>query len=173
MSGYAVFLPGTIMPIAVRVVDFERVNDVHHVVSNVKYLSSIIIDDEILIISRNNRFGAIYLGIFNGDENAAMGCIRGIVDAYPDITRMDSLYVSATMPKEESATIIPALRMNYKSIVPQTEDTPLSGETQSSHQRSWEVPKKIIQVLFLVTSFSIVIGLIIATLVIHLIGPQQ
>ncbi len=186
-GGYSVYVSGTTKPIAVRVYNFEDVATVTKVISGIRYMSSIVVDDDILIVcAAGCKYGAIHLSTFGGDEVKAMTCIRAIIEAYPEIARMDAVYEAHARPIDTAGAssdvivYLPAIRISSKNILADDEEgRSLIGDSEDdleNGERSARCPRpsregvsSCLEMAFVGVMVMMIVGLMVACVVVYMV----
>lgn len=179
-EGYAVFVSGTSSPIAVRVYNFAAVELVSKVISGIRYISSVIVDDDILVVCiAGCKYGALHLSTFGGDEVRAMNCIKSIIETYPDIPKMDALYERMSRPIEDRGDVyvyIPSIRVSSDTIVVKDESSSLTGdhiendaECCECYQKNKETIGTCFELLFVGSMVLTIVGLMVTCVVVYMI----
>ena len=176
-EGYAVYVSGTTHPIPVRVYNFTPVDMVAKVISGIRYMSSVVVDDDILIsCAAGCKYGAIHLSSFGGDEVKAIKCITSIIDAYPDVARMDTIYEMMVHPIADGGgdviVYIPAIRVSSATFIETSSEIDgLVGKDVTTHEKKdWRKKMMpLIELLFVGAMLFIIICLILACVIIYML----
>ena len=165
--GYAIFVQGTsLKPVAIRVNNFDDVALVESVVKHVKYLSSVVIDGRVLVISNGEVYGAMPIIASEMETHAHL---KAIVTAYPDHRAMDEIFAALPPPHIGDA---PPIHVNSADIPAEDETSSLIVSQKRSRAeiiaKRWRRMWKTLEVMFIAAMIAMILGLMIACVVIHL-----
>jgi len=173
-EGYAVYVSGTTHPVPVRVYNFTPVDVVTKVISGIRYMSSIVVDGDILVsCAAGGKYGAIHLSSFGNDEVKAIKCITSIIEAYPDFARMDMIYEMMVHPVDGDSgdviVYIPAIRVSSASFVEKMETDSLVGKDVGKEGGWRKKLMPLIELLFVGAMLIIIVCLILACSIIYMV----
>lgn len=152
--GYAIFVQGGSKPVAVRVNNFDDVGLVEKVIRHVRYLSSVVVDDRIVVVSNGEVYGAM-------PGNTA-GHLSAIIAAYPNHQKMDDILM---MPPMDDGGLPMPIHISSKDIPADDEKTSLIPvRSGGGGINGW----KVLEAAFVIAMVMMIIGLMVACIVVHM-----